>query len=81
MQQLLISLYDFWPVSESQITSVRIGGKTISARYSGRGAYDIRIEDANEEIRNRFSSIDHIQNITLKAPIGFASRSSKSSRS
>jgi hypothetical protein len=79
MQQLLMSLYDYWPVSESQITSVRIGGKTISARYSGRGAYDIRIEDANEEIRKRISSNDHIENITLKAPIGLASRSSKSS--
>jgi hypothetical protein len=81
MQQLLMSLYDYWPTSESQITSIRIGGKTISARYSGRGAYDIRLEDANEEIRNRISSNEHIEDITLKAPIGFAARSTRRSRS
>lgn len=81
MQQLLMSLYDYWPTSESQITSVRIGGKTISARYSGRGAYDIRLEDANEEIRNRISSNERIEDITLRAPIGLATRRSKSSRS
>ena len=79
MQQLLMSLYDYWPTSESQITSVRIGGKTISARYSGRGAYDIRLEDANEEIRNRISSNERIEDITLRAPIGLATRRSKSS--
>ena len=79
MQQLLMSLYDYWQTSESQITSVRIGGKTISARYSGRGAYDIRLEDANEEIRNRISSKEHIEDITLKAPIGFAARSTRRS--
>jgi hypothetical protein len=81
MQQLLRSLYDYWPSSESQITSIRIGGKTISARYSGRGTYDIRLEDANEEIRNRISSNEHIENIMLKAPIGFATRSSSKSSS
>jgi hypothetical protein len=32
MQQLLLTLYDYWPTGESQVTSVRIGGKTISAR-------------------------------------------------
>jgi hypothetical protein len=53
-----MSLYDYWPTSETQITSIRIGGKTISARYSGRGAYDVRVEDANEEIRNRISSMN-----------------------
>jgi hypothetical protein len=81
MQQLLMSLYDYWPTFESQITSVRIGGKTISARYSGRGAYDIRLEDANEEIRNRISSNVCIEDITLRAPIGLATRRNKSSRS
>lgn len=81
MQQLLMSLYDYWPTFESQITSVRIGGKTISARYSGRGAYDIRLEDANEEIRNRISSNERIEDITLRAPIGLATRRSKSSSS
>jgi hypothetical protein len=81
MQQLLMSLYDYWPTSESQITSVRIGGKTISARYSGRGAYDIRLEDANEEIRNRISSNECIEDITLRAPIWLATRRNKSSRS
>ena len=79
MQQLLTSLYDYWPTSESQITSIRIGGKTISARYSGRGTYDIRLEDANEEIRNRISSNEHIEDITLKAPVGFAARSTRRS--
>jgi hypothetical protein len=79
IQQLLMSLYDYWPTSESQITSVRIGGKTISARYSGRGTYDIRLEDANEEIRNRISSNERIEDITLRAPIGFAARSTRRS--
>ena len=40
MQQLLLSLYDYWPTNESQTTSIKIGGKTISANYSGRGKYD-----------------------------------------
>ena len=43
-------------ISESQITPIEIGGKTVSARYSGRGMYDVRLEDANEEIRNRIAS-------------------------
>jgi hypothetical protein len=43
-------------ISESQITPIKIGGKTVSARYSGRGMYDVRFEDANEEIRNRIAS-------------------------
>jgi hypothetical protein len=42
-----------WPTSESQVTSIKIGGKTISARYSGRHKYDVRLDDANEEIRSR----------------------------
>jgi hypothetical protein len=42
-----------WPTSESQVTSIKIGGKTISARYSGRRRYDVRLDDANEEIRSR----------------------------
>jgi hypothetical protein len=62
----------------SQITSIRIGGKTISARYSERGTSDIRLEDVNEEIRNRISSNEHIENIMLKPPIGFATRRSRS---
>jgi hypothetical protein len=31
LQQLLLTLYDYWPTIESQITSIRIGGKMISA--------------------------------------------------
>lgn len=70
MQQLLLSLYDYWPTNESQTTSIKIGGKTISANYSGRGKYDLRLEDVNEEIKNRIINGDHIENITLKLPIG-----------
>ena len=43
-------------ISESQIISIKIGRKTVSARYSGRGMYDVRLEDANKEIRNRIAS-------------------------
>ncbi|MGZ5470510.1 MAG: hypothetical protein ACXWFC_12465 [Nitrososphaeraceae archaeon] len=71
MQQLLLSLYDYWPTNESQTTSIKIGGKTISANYSGRGKYDLRLEEVNEEIKNRIINGDHIENITLKPPIGF----------
>jgi hypothetical protein len=39
-----------WPTSESQVTSIKIGGKTISARYSGRRKYDARLDDVNKEI-------------------------------
>ncbi len=70
MQQLLLSLYDYWPTNESQTTSIKIGGKTISANYSGRGKYDLRLEEVNEEIKNRIINGDHIENITLKPPIG-----------
>jgi thermostable 8-oxoguanine DNA glycosylase len=70
MQQLLLSLYDYWPTNESQTTSIKIGGKTISANYSGRGKYDLRLEEVNEEIKNRIINGDHIENITIKPPIG-----------
>src|SRR5688500_1554255 len=70
MQQLLVSLYDYWPTNQSQITSMKIGGKTISANYSGRGKYDLRLEEVNEEIKNRIINGDHIENITLKPSIG-----------
>jgi hypothetical protein len=71
MQQLLMTLYDYWPTVQSQVTSVRIGGKTIAARYSGRGNYDVRLEDAaDKEIRNRIANGEQIENITLKPPIG-----------
>jgi thermostable 8-oxoguanine DNA glycosylase len=70
IQQLLLSLYDYWPTNESQTTSIKIGGKTISANYSGRGKYDLRLEEVNEEIKNRIINGDHIENITLKPPIG-----------
>lgn len=70
MQQLLLSLYDYWPTNESQTTSIKIGGKTISANYSGRGKYDLRLEEVNDEIKNRIINGDHIENITLKPPIG-----------
>jgi ribosomal protein S18 len=69
MQQLLVSLYDYWPTNQSQITSMKIGGKTISANYSGRGKYDLRLEEVNEEIKNRIINGDHIENITLKPSI------------
>ncbi|MDW3625830.1 MAG: hypothetical protein QOK72_04230 [Nitrososphaeraceae archaeon] len=72
MQQLLLSLYDYWPTNESQTTSIKIGGKTISANYSGRGKYDLRLEEVNDEIKNRIINGDHIENITLKPPIGIA---------
>ncbi|HSF00157.1 MAG TPA: hypothetical protein VLA48_04610 [Nitrososphaeraceae archaeon] len=70
MQQLLVSLYDYWPTNQSQITSIKIGGKTISANYSGRGKYDLRLEEVNEEIKNRIINGDYIENITLKPSIG-----------
>jgi hypothetical protein len=70
MQQLLVSLYDYWPTNQSQITSMKIGGKTISANYSGRGKYDLRLEEVNEEIKNHIINGDHIENITLKPSIG-----------
>ncbi len=70
MQQLLLSLYDYWPTNESQTTSIKIGGKTISANYSGRGKYDLRLEEVNDEIKNRIINGEHIENITLKPPIG-----------
>ena len=70
MQQLLLSLYDYWPTNESQTTSIKIGGKTISANYSGRGKYDLRLDEVNDEIKNRIINGDHIENITLKPPIG-----------
>jgi thermostable 8-oxoguanine DNA glycosylase len=70
IQQLLLSLYDYWPTNESQTTSIKIGGKTISANYSGRGKYDLRLEEVNEEIKNRIINGDHIENITIKPPIG-----------
>ena len=41
------------PTSESQVTSIKIGGKTISARYSSKRMYDVRLDDANGEIRSR----------------------------
>ena len=69
MQQLLVSLYDYWPTNESQVTSIKIGGKTISANYSGRGKYDLRLEEVNEEIKKRIMNGDHIENITLKPSI------------
>ena len=69
MQQLLVSLYDYWPTNQSQITSMKIGGKTISANYSGRGKYDLRLEEVNDEIKNRIINGDHIENITLKPSI------------
>lgn len=69
VQQLLLTLYDYWPTTESQITSVRIGGKTISAKYSGRGRYDVRLEDINEEIRSRITAGEQIESITIKPPI------------
>ena len=69
MQQLLLSLYDYWPTNESQVTSIKIGGKTISANYSGRGKYDLRLEEVNDEIKKRIINGDHIENITLKPSI------------
>ena len=66
MQQLLVSLYDYWPTNQSQITSIKIGGKTISANYSGRGKYDLRLEEVNEEIKNRIINGDYIENINIK---------------
>ena len=51
---------------------MRIGGKTISARYSGRGKYDLRLEDIDEEIRTRISDGQQIENITVKPPIDIA---------
>jgi len=72
LQQLLLTLYDYWPTIQSQVTSVRIGGKTISARYSGRGRYDLRVEDIDEEIRKRISDGEQIENITIKPPIDVA---------
>ena len=69
LQQLLLTLYDYWPTIESQITSIRIGGKTISAKYSGRGVYDVRLEDIDEEIRNRIAAGEQIESITVKPPI------------
>ena len=77
LQQLLKSLYDYWPTGQSQITSIRIGGKTISARYSGRGSYDVRLEDSNEEIRKRIGLAEEIEDLTLKPPIAFTGRSGK----
>jgi hypothetical protein len=78
LQQLLTSLYDYWSTSQSQVTSIKIGGKTISARYSGRGMYDIRLEDNHEEIRNRIASHELVESITLKAPVGLVEISSRS---
>jgi hypothetical protein len=69
VQQLLLTLYDYWPTTESQVTSIRIGGKTISAKYSGRGRYDVRLEDIDEEIRNRITAGEQIESITLKPPV------------
>lgn len=70
MQQLLVILYDYWPTVQSQITSVRIGGKTITARYSGRGKYDIRLDDsADQQIRNKMNAGEQIENITVKPPL------------
>jgi hypothetical protein len=60
------------PTIQSQVTSVRIGGKTISARYSGRGRYDVRLEDIDEEIRKRITAGEQIENITIKPPIDIA---------
>jgi hypothetical protein len=69
MQQLLICLYDYWPTIQSQVTSVRIGGKTITARYSGRGKYDVRLDDsADQQIRNKMNAGEQIENITVKPP-------------
>ena len=78
LQQLLTSLYDYWSTSQSQVTSIKIGGKTLSARYSGRGMYDIRLEDDDEEIRNRIASHELVESITLKAPVGLVEISSRS---
>ena len=69
MQQLLLTLYDYLPTIQSQVTSIRIGGKTISAKYSGRGRYDVRVEDIDEEIRNRISAGEQIESITIKPPV------------
>ena len=68
MQQLLVILYDYWPTVQSQITSVRIGGKTITARYSGRGKYDIRLDDsADRQIRIKMNACEQIENVTHTA--------------
>ena len=72
IQQLLLTLYDYWSTSESQVVSVKIGGKTISARYSGRGMYDVRLEDVDEEIRSRITAGEQIESITIKPPIAIA---------
>ena len=69
VQQLLLTLYDYWPTTESQVTSIRIGGKTISAKYSGRGRYDVRLEDINEEIRSRITAGEQIESMTIKPPV------------
>jgi hypothetical protein len=72
IQQLLLTLYDYWSTTESQVISVKIGGKTISARYSGRGMYDVRLEDVDEEIRSRITAGEQIESITIKPPIAIA---------
>ena len=63
-------MYDYWPTVQSQITSVRIGGKTITARYSGRGKYDIRLDDsADQQIRIKMNACEQIENVTVKPPL------------
>ena len=72
IQQLLQTLYDYWSTTKSQVISIKIGGKTISAKYSGRGMYDVRLEDVDEEIRSRITAGEQIENITIKPPISIA---------
>jgi hypothetical protein len=40
--------------------------------------YDIRLEDDDEEIRNRIASHELVESITLKAPVGLVEISSRS---
>jgi hypothetical protein len=72
VQRIVTLFSSSWPTNQSQVTSIRIGGKTISARYSGRGRYDVRLEDIDEEIRSRITAGEQIENITIKPPIDIA---------
>jgi hypothetical protein len=69
LQQLLETLYWYWPCAESAVTAIKIGDNTISTRHSGRGAYDVRIHsDKNSEVERAIRRGERIENITIIPP-------------
>jgi hypothetical protein len=69
LQQLLETLYWYWPVSESAVTAIKIGDNTITTRHSGRGAYDVRIHsEKDSEVKKALTRGEKIENITIIPP-------------